>query len=352
MRAAFELSHRRLNPQYARAFHLTALDPGPNISTSAAAALFDTTEEHTTRVLRELARRHLLDIDGERWSMHDLLRLYTTEQAPTDDGPAIVRLLRRYCGHVRAAVPLLGGPAIAPPRFETVRQAMAWLDEKRDNLFAVAARADALGHPAIAVELAACLGMYLIRSRRVDAWITLAGHGLAAARQLDARAAQQNMHAELGLALRHARRFPEALEHQQRALGARNLGDLRAQALNRGNIAIIRRRRGELAEAEAAYASIVRIFEELGETHQLATTWNNIGVVQRDLGRFTEAVHSHRKARDLLREEGDVRSEAYALDNLGIALGELHRPDEAENAHIEARTLFLAMDDLEGQPRS
>lgn len=393
VRAAFELSHRRLDPEHARAFHLTALDPGPNISTLTAAALLDTTERHTDRVLRELARRHLLDIDDERWSIHDLLRLYATEQAPTDDTPAVARLLHYYCGHARAAVPHLGGPVTAPPQFKTVGKAMAWLDAECANLLAVASHADALGHPGAAVELAACLGMYLVRARRVEAWITLADHGLATARRLDDRAAQQNMHAELGLALRHGRRFPEALEHQQRALDlaseldepalkakawgnlglirfatgchdeamaayrravaeARESGDRRAQAMSLGNIAIIQRQRGELAEAEATYAGIARIFEELGDTHNLALTRNNTGVVQRQQGRSTEAVRSHREALDIFREHRNRHGKATALDNLGIALGELGRLDEAEDAHRAAHALFLDMDDLEGQADS
>ena len=77
--AAFELSYRRLDETAARVFRLLPVNPGPDMSTAAAAVLADLPVSQVRRVLAGLARAHLVEAApgaAGRWRMHDLLRLY------------------------------------------------------------------------------------------------------------------------------------------------------------------------------------------------------------------------------------------------------------------------------------
>ena len=59
--AAFELSYRRLEHVPARVFRLLPVDPGPNVSTAAAAHLADLPVSKVRGVLAGLARAHLIE---------------------------------------------------------------------------------------------------------------------------------------------------------------------------------------------------------------------------------------------------------------------------------------------------
>jgi hypothetical protein len=77
--AALELSYRRLDETAARVFRLLPVNPGPDISTAAAAALIGLPEAQVRPVLADLARAHLAEAAPDaagRWRMHDLVRLY------------------------------------------------------------------------------------------------------------------------------------------------------------------------------------------------------------------------------------------------------------------------------------
>ena len=80
--AAFELSYRQLDEAAARVFRLLPVNPGPDVSTAAAAALADLPAGETRRVLGRLVRAHLVEAAAGaagRWRMHDLLRLYARQ---------------------------------------------------------------------------------------------------------------------------------------------------------------------------------------------------------------------------------------------------------------------------------
>ena len=95
--AAFELSYRQLDEDSARMFRLLPADPGPDVSTGAAAELAGWPAHRTRKALSQLARAHLVEQSlRSRWRMHDLLRLYARQIAstnPTDQEQAINRLL-------------------------------------------------------------------------------------------------------------------------------------------------------------------------------------------------------------------------------------------------------------------
>jgi hypothetical protein len=109
--AAFELSYRQLDAQAAGLFRLLPVNPGPDISTAAAAALASQSAGKTRTVIGQLVRAHLIQETTSaagRWRMHDLLHLYARQlsdtQANTDQRErAIDRLLLYYRSSTGAA---------------------------------------------------------------------------------------------------------------------------------------------------------------------------------------------------------------------------------------------------------
>ena len=136
--AAFELSYRRLDEVTARVFRLLPVNPGPDVSTAAAAALADLPPGDARKVIGQLVRAHLVEAAAGaagRWRMHDLLRLYARQlsdaHADADEREqARDRLLRYYLETAGAAdAHLRALPGIPVPAVFTGRDsALAWLD--------------------------------------------------------------------------------------------------------------------------------------------------------------------------------------------------------------------------------
>ncbi len=98
--AAFELSYRNLDEEAARMFRLLPSDPGPDVSTEAAAELVGWPNRQTRSTIGRLIRAHLVEPAGVqgRWRMHDLLRLYGRQVSgitPDERELAVDRVLAR-----------------------------------------------------------------------------------------------------------------------------------------------------------------------------------------------------------------------------------------------------------------
>ncbi|MFJ9373186.1 ATP-binding protein [Streptomyces sp. NPDC101455] len=406
VRTVFHLSYRHLSPPQARAFRLLSAAPGADIATPAAAVLLGD-PAGGRRLLRDLARAHLLEHPAaERWSMHDLVRLYATElraeRADEDSSTqALSGLLAHYLTETRAALSHLEGD-LPDDRFPGREQALAWLEEERPNLVAAATdHAGSRSHLRTVMPLGEHLRSFLSRHRRVEDMTAIARATLEGLRSLAAAAPDESapddltdqfreMEAgalnNLGSVLLEARRFPEAMAAHAEALRiARQLGDLSREAdgltgralvlleLRRFDDAIdplrraaaIHREAGELRREGRALANLgitlmrldrdeeayevldrdLAICRETGDRYGEAQTMSNLGVCLRHLGRFEEAADAHRQAGLVFAEKGRPYSEGQALDNLGLCLRRLDRPEEALADHRRAAALFRSLGD-------
>ena len=141
VRAAFDLSYGQLDADQARVFQLLTVNPGPEISAAAVAAMASLDERVARRSLDELERAHLIESgsDDGRWRMHDLLHAYASGCATRTEmsgpcGPLAAGLLRRDKAH--AAARQLDPTAARPPDdpFADRVEALAWLDTEYPNL--------------------------------------------------------------------------------------------------------------------------------------------------------------------------------------------------------------------------
>jgi DNA-binding SARP family transcriptional activator/Flp pilus assembly protein TadD len=375
LRRMFSWSYETLHPAAARMFRLLALHPGPDISVRAAASLGGLPLREARGRLSELARAHLLEEhEPDRYTFHDLLRIYAIELAQAGDGgprdqqaeqhEAVLRVLDHYLHTAYAAALLLDptrkpfeipldephpGAELDPPTDHD--QAYAWLVAEQDGLVAAVGWAVATGLDTHAWQLAWAVSVFLDRQGRWHDRLAVHTAGRGAALRLRERSGQAHMH--LGLANTYARmgRFEEARADLGRALdlfteagddagqanvhllnlafAVRSLGD-RYQALDHTRAAL------DLYTAAANLAARARIQHESGRHRAL----------ERD---YQRAYQYCEQALDLLQDAEGRYGEAEAWHSLGYI--HQHCGDHRQAVTCYQRSLIL-LDRVEDRPRS
>jgi tetratricopeptide (TPR) repeat protein len=347
--AAFELSYRRLDEAAARVFRLLPVNPGPDVSTAAVAALAGLPTGETRTVIGQLVRAHLAEAaagaEGQ-WRMHDLLRLYAGQlsDAHADaDGreQARNRLLRYYLDTTGAANAHLRPGTPVPAVFSGRDDALAWLDAHRPSLVAAVTMAASTTRDQIAMQLPLILAQYLAWRRRFDDLISTTMISRDAARRLHNQRIEAGAQSNLGNVLREVRRFEEAVTALQDAVAIfQEIRDRHGGGLALDNLGLALQGLRRFEEAITAHQDAAVIFQETRDRHAEGTALDNVGTALRGVGRVEEAVTAHQDAAAIMRETRDRHGEGNALANLGIALQEAGRVEEAVTAHQNAAAIF------------
>ena len=375
VRRMFSWSYETLHPAAARMFRLLALHPGPDISVRAAASLGGVPLREARGRLSELVRAHLLEEHvPDRYTFHDLLRIYAVELAQAGEGnprdrqadqhEAVLRVLDHYLHTAYAAALLLDptrepfeipldephpGAELDPPA--DYEQAYAWLLAEQDGLVAAVGWAVAAGRDTHAWQLAWAVSVFLDRQGRWHDRLAVHAAGRGAALRLRERSGQAHMH--LGLANTYARmgRFEEARADLGRALdlfteagddagqanvhllnlafAVRSLGD-RYRALDHTRAAL------DLYTAAAELAARARIRHESGRHRALERG-------------YQRAYQYCEQALDLLQDAEGRYGEAEAWHSLGYI--HQHCGDHRQAVTCYQRSLIL-LDRVEDRPRS
>ncbi|WP_371611884.1 tetratricopeptide repeat protein [Streptomyces clavifer] len=359
LRAMFDQSLDRLQPQERDLFRLLSLNPGPDIATLAVAVLVGQPQPATERLLGRLAAGHLIERNPAargRWQMHDLLRAYANEQAETVKArgrdprrrydQARTRLINHYTEHAKAADTHFHPPGSAvSPRFPDREQALVWFDAERENLIATAHTS-----PQAGLNLGFALGRYLEWRRRFQDLVVVRSLALDACRTLHDTRNEAHAWNNLGSALKDLRRFDEALHaHETARTLHQQTGNTHGQATAWNNLGNALKELRRFDEALHAHETARNLHQQTGNTHGQATAWNNLGNALKELRRFDEALHAHETARNLYQQTGNTHNQAGAWNNLGLTLQELRRFDEALHAHETTRNLFQQTGDTHGQ---
>jgi len=355
VRAAFDLSYRRLPAEQARLLRLLALAPGPEV-TAEVVAVLDGADTAPVRVLDALVRAHLVERGSGRgrWRLHDLVRVFGVGVVEGDAGlweegeATRVRVLEFYHRWADAADDRLrwlpGMPE--PERFVDREGALAWFDSERAGLVAAVQWAREERYAATAVRLSQCLAEYLDWRRLFDDLITVGGAAREAAHDAGNRVGEAIAWTSLGGALRKAGRAEEAVGAHTRARDLyQTAGVHHSEAFAWNNLGIALEETGRAAEAVDAHTRARDLFQAAGDRRREAIAWNNLGGALRQAGRAGEAVDAHTRARDLLQAVGDRHSEAGAWNNLGTALGQAGRGEEAVEAYEKALEGYREFED-------
>ena len=349
--AAFDLSYRRLDQAAARVFRLLPVNPGPDVSSVAAAVLADMPVSDVRRVISQLVRAHLVEAAAGaagRWRMHDLLRLYAgqlSDARAEADGQeqARDRLLGYYLDTTSAADAHLRAlsDTPVPAEFAGRDEALAWLDAEWPSLIAAVTMAASTGRDQIAMQLPINLAAYLYWRRRFDDELATTMISRDAARRLGDKGSEAAALTNLGSALRNMRRFEEAIAACQDAAAlCRETGDQHGEgdAITNLGAALWELRRFD--DAMTTLQDAVAIFRETGDQHSEGVALDKLGNALQGAGRFEEAITAHQDAAAIYRETGDRHGGGSALNHLGLALREVGRREEAITAHLDAVTIF------------
>ncbi|MGV9450315.1 tetratricopeptide repeat protein [Streptomyces sp. NPDC003635] len=355
VRAAFDLSYRRLPTGQARLLRLLALAPGPEVSNEVAAALIGA-DTPPLRDLKELARAHLVERGSGRgwWRLHDLVRAYGAGVVAGDAGlreegeAARERVLDLYLRWADAAddrLRWLPGDA-EPERFADREQALTWFDGERAGLVGAVSWAREERFADAAVRLAECLAVYVEWRRHFDDGVSVAGVAREAARRAgDHRreAVACNSH---GNALEEVGRLEEAIEAHTHARDlCHSNGDRYGEAVAWNNLGLALRNGGRVEDAIRAHTHARDLFQAVGERLCEPMAWNNLGIALQADGQVAEAIKAHIRARDLYQAIGDRHREATAWNNVGIALRKAGRAEEASEAHGRALRIYQEFGD-------
>lgn len=358
--AAFELSYQRLDEVPARVFRLLAVNPGPAISTAAAAILADLPVSTVRRVLASLAQAHMVEPApgaAGRWRMHDLLRLYAGQlsggNAEADDREqARDRLLNYYLTRAYAADQHLRaqpGTAVLH-EFADRSSALGWLDAERAGLVAVISMAADAGRDQFVMRLPLVLAEYLQLRRRFDDWLAITTISVDAARRLGDQRSESAALVTLGNLLRQMRRFQEAVTVCQEAVAiCRQTGDLLGEAGALNNLANAQHEMGNFDEAIRTQQENLAIGRAAGDRHAEGKALNSLGLSMRRVGRVDEAITAHESAASLYRQAGDKYGEGTAMNNLGIDLYQAQRFEEAITAYQKDIAICQELGDRYGE---
>lgn len=383
VRATLDLSYAALSEPQRKLFRLLGLVPGVDFTAEATAALVGCSNAEARRRLDMLASFHLIRLHGPgRYTFHDLLRLYATEHALSDETPDELREARQrlYNWHLHSVLaaarllhphwvrlpppPLMS--AVTPAAFDTQERAVAWLEEEATNLVAMIHDASGGAQREIVWQLTDALRGHFWMSRRLEDWLSCAQAALAAAIAAGDRAAEaviqlslanvQTFHdrpelsmqayaralslaeeiawldcqnfALAGLANVHLRLgYPQqAVEHLNRALTRRTDRDHGLQS-HLNNLAVAYNHLGQLELA----------LDYLGQAMQLydisAVHLCNMGEVKHGLGRLHEAAQHLHDGLALSRQSGDRGVELECLVLLAAVHCDLgHYPKTVELA--------------------
>jgi tetratricopeptide (TPR) repeat protein len=403
MRAVFSWSYRQLDPAVAQVFRAFGLHPAADLSVACAASMAGVATGRAREILADLDGAHLVDERRPgRFGCHDLLRAYAAELSRLDDSDtdrrqAMRRLLDHYLhsayGADRALEPgrdpiTLDDPAdgVTVVAHADSAAASAWLADHHGVVITAVDLAAEWGFDDHAWRLAWTLTPFLDRRADWHSWAATHVAALAAAQRLSNGPAIAYAHRIIGRAYIRLGRLDEAYEHMSHALRTYiELGDDKGTANSHEGLSLICEFQGRFPEAlehsqralalltEARHTDVVgrltnsvgwclgllgdheralRYCREglahnqgLGDRSGESESWESLGQLYLAIGDHAEAVVCLRRALDLHRELGYRFPEGETLNMLGDALYELGDVDGARESWRSALVVYADLRD-------
>ena len=324
------------------------------------------------RVLSILHQRSLLDYDEttERFSLHDLVRVFTLQKLREDGDEEVVYLqyaqyyvqVAEYADNLfrGGGANITAGLALFDSERANIDAAWNWAMQQSsskmtDELLINFADATVyIGDLRYSKrrervpQLEAALKAARQRNNRaaegrslgnlsndyrdlgeVRRAITYSMQRLAIARELRDRRGEENGLAGLGLGYRNLGEVQQAIAYYEQWLTiAREIGDQRGEGNALGNLGLAYMDLGKIQQAIPYYEQVLTIAQETGDRQVEASTLGNLGLAHAAVGEVQQAIAYYEQVLAIAREIGDRRKEGNTLGNLGLAyedLGEVRR---------------------------
>ncbi|GHJ45388.1 SARP family transcriptional regulator [Catellatospora sp. TT07R-123] len=324
VRASFGAGYQALDPAAAAAFGLLGLLRVYSFDTAVAAALWDVPVRAAEPTLDRLVSARLIERGGDRFRLHDLMRLFAMEHAAAqgDTAAALERTAVCYLGAARRGTQLLrpgqllvGAEDLADPRYAElvvlpdVAAARSWFETERANLVAFAEQAVDAPDPLcrFALQLQSTMTMFLASAGHLADWQHLC--------ELSARVADR-------------------------------LGDPASEAVAVMNLGAIAQRQGRAADAVLLLGRALELSRIAQRPSTQAAVLSYLASTYTDLGEPDRSAACHRRAIELRRAVGDHKSTAHALANAAYHFIAQRELDEAQGYLAEALEIKYAEQDL------
>ncbi|MEV0624130.1 BTAD domain-containing putative transcriptional regulator [Nonomuraea sp. NPDC050404] len=332
---------------------LSTLLPAYDLAGWTVAAVLDASTSYAERIVDELAGMNvLLPAGGDRYRLHDLVRLYGKERALVDlpagrRQAAAERLRGAYLDLAERAEQEFGGGFVGPgsPRpaawslpeslaRRLVADPVAWFEAERLPLAAMVRRAARSGATGAAARLAAPLAVFYESRAYFDDWRATHEQVLEAARQARDHVAAMTMLRNLGELHTIQDRYALAITCFEEALAhARRMRDFRYAAAALSGLGHLHRLTGDNPRAVICFAQAERLCAHLRNVPGQVYAMYGIGVVHLQHRRWAQARTQFTTCLRLSRGAGYLPGEAQALRCLGKA-------DQGDGRHAGAERHF------------
>lgn len=358
VKTALTTSYRYLSQDQARLFRLLPVNPGPEVSTTAVAAMTELAEQEVRPLLEELTRAHLVEPGGryDRWRMHDLVRLYAKEigEAHTDDDgrhKALARLLEYYLVTSFNAWSHRN-PAVTDPSglgFSNLRDAQMWLEAELPNLIA-ACEAAIEFVPESGIVMARSLSHYLAWRGDIDERVRLTTLAVTAARRVGDRDQEGEAVGDLAASLLEAGHLDDAVSTCEEAVAlCEASGNQQGAGMALGNKANALRRLRRFDEAIVACQDATAVFQATGHRRAEGLALSTLASIFIELGELNYGITAYREAAAILQETGDWAHEGATLEDLSSALTRAGRHKPAVDTCQRAVEVYRAAGDETGE---
>ena len=365
VRAALALSYKRLTSDLQRLFRLLSQVPGGDVGLDAARWLIEADAGTVRPQLMALVRSHLVQQHvANRWSMHDLVRIFAAEMASQDAEDA-ERALKNIVQHYGAGV-VMAFEWLTAVASEATQQVFAspalaakWFEAERSTAISIVTTIiDRDGYEDFLLEFGAALGDLLASQIHWrDDFHNVAAATASVATRVPAQLAAASVLSNFGTSLRMQRRYDESLRAFEDAVAMYEaLGDADRASGARSNIGNLFQEQGRLNDAIAIYRSDLKQCPPTTHPYPAAGTLTNLGAVLVKADRPGEGVTQLMKAVALGRKLDSRSGLASSLRNLGaayIALSETQRSTKTAQKAIpvlaEARKISHSLHDAQGR---
>ena len=305
VRGVLSVSYRALDPSARRALRLLGVLDVAAVPVWLLPSLLGLRRDVAEDAMDQLAEARLVDLNEDRWTLHDLIRLYAREQAEACED----------IGSRRSAI----GRAVAAALEHVPADPVRWLTAEEPVFVALVERAAAVGLDELACRLARAVAVPFAAHNSFDRWSRTHQAALQAARAVGDRAAEGNIECGLAELQLEQDRFREAESAYRAVLTvARASDDRRGQAAALIGLA---RARWELAghrEAATLLREATRITTLLGDRGGLAIIERTLGGIYRELGYDRAALDLLHQAAARYRSVGDDRGLGITLRGIGL----------------------------------
>ncbi|GIM93843.1 ATP-binding protein [Paractinoplanes toevensis] len=349
--AAFDISYRALPGEAQRLFRLLGLVPGPEVSREAAAVLLDRDLSDPVPELDELIAAHLVaEPAPDRFRSHDLLSLYARRRAAGEPPEALHRLFSWYLLSADAAVETIFpgrwiedrsplGMTGTPHRCTGPEDAGVWIETELANLTAAVAHAAEHGPAPFSWHIVQSLGYFLYTRGAGVAQLALARTGLRAAEAAGDTVGRAQCHMCLGFACINLRLLDAAVDEYAAARELFHLaGHAHGSQVATGNLGDVSIRTGDINRA-------LRLFEDVQPDDMIRTAvegiaCSNLAIIRRIRGDHAEALRLDAASHRFAERTGDPMLVATAQVGMALTHLELGDPAAAEplllSAHVAA----------------